>query len=53
MSVVRETIRDTLRLSTVRDTLLGETGGVPVNALLDAQGAPILDAQGNYILLGG
>ena len=53
MGVIRETIREPLRPSTIRETLAGDGtggGGIPSNALVDQDGNPILDQDGNYIL---
>jgi len=55
-TTLRETIRETLRFSTIRGTLLDTGGGggggspIPANAILDRDGNPILDRDGNYIL---
>ena len=53
--VVRYTTREIIRTNTVRYTLRqggGIGGGIPVNALVDRNGNPILDRDGNYILVG-
>ena len=56
MQVVRYTIRDPLRVSTVRYTLQdygqGAPGSIPAGALVDRDGNPILDRDGNYIIVG-
>jgi hypothetical protein len=54
MEFIRYTVRDTLRPSTVRYTggSGGTGGGIPPNALVDRDGNPILDANGDYILVG-
>ena len=49
MPTVRDTVRETLKLGTVRDTLGGNGNGVPANALLDRQGNPIPARDGSYI----
>lgn len=54
---IRQTARDTNRQSTIRYTLLGYVGDggispIPPNALVDDNGVPILDQDGNYILTG-
>lgn len=52
-TIVRYTIRDTTRESTVRGTIGsgGTGGGIPPNALVDRDGNPILDRDGNYIIV--
>ena len=52
--IVRYTIREPLRVSTIRYTLRdygdGSGSGIPANAILDRDGNPIVDRDGNYIV---
>ena len=58
MSQVKRTIRPTLLVNTIRQTLRGygsgggTSPGIPAGALIDRDGNPILDADGNYIIVG-